>query len=340
MPIFNSYFILMKKPLIFLLCLIFTGLTSAEAQTKLVDVETKYPVAFATISFGNGNGLFADDEGSFIFTKKMYSDIDTLYISAIGYKDLKLPTENLAKTIELTPFIDALDEITLNAKPRGKFKIEKKKPTYHNDYHKCWLPTIESEIAVFFPNEKKTPKRLTEVYIPIKTEAKEWRTRNRKNTKKRKFSTLFRVQFYENINGKPGKVLTYNKIIFVATEKDEDFYTLDIREHNIYSPKNGVFVSIQIMGFTDAKGKLLPNKKYQEVKTRRGIVKVSTTFRPLLPFTDQISDKRTFVKRIFLNDGEWVLFDKKNVSKSKLLAAGMNNYGMGLKSENYYQNQD
>lgn len=270
----------------------------------------------------------------------MYSDIDTLYISALGYKDLKLPTENLSKIIALEPFADELEEITLNAKPKGKFKIREVDPIFHNDYHKCWLPTIESEIAVFFPNEKGLPKRITEVYIPIKTEAKDWRTRNRKNTKKRKFSTLFRVQFYENDNGKPGDVLTYSKIVFVATEKNEDYYTLDLKEHNIYSPKNGMFISVQVLGFTDDKGKLLPNKKYQEVKTVRGIVKVSTTFRPLLPFTNEIPEKRTFVKRVFLNGGEWILFDKKNISNSNLLATGMNNYGIGIKSEVYYQNQD
>ena len=147
------------------------------------------------------------------------------------------------------------------------------------------------------------------------------------------------MQFYANNNGQPGKALSYEKIVFVATEANEDYYSLDLEEYNIYSPKNGVFISIQIMGFANAKGKLLPNKKYQEVKTKRGIVKVSTTFRPLLPFTDQINSKRTFVKRIFLNGGKWILFDKQNISNSKLLAAGLNNYGMGLKSKNYYQNQ-
>ena len=329
----------MRKSLFILLVYYFVSLTSAEAQTKLIDKDTKYPVPFATISFGNGNGIFANDDGEFLFTKKMYSDIDTLYISALGYKNIKLPTTNLEKTISLESFADELDEVTLTATPKGKFKIEEVDPIHHNDYHQCWLPTIESEIAVFFPNAKKQPKRLTELYVPIKTEAKEWRKRNRKNTKKRKFSTLFRVQFYENDNGKPGKAITYEKIVFVATEKNEKFYTLDLEPYNIYSPKNGVFASIQIMGFTDANGKLLPNKKYQEIKTKRGIVKVSTTFRPLLPFTNKISSKRTFVKRIFLNGGEWILFDKQNVSKSKLLAAGLNNYGMGLKSKNYYQKQ-
>lgn len=313
---------------------------NVSAQTKLLDKESNNPVPFATISFGNGNGLFADDEGSFLFTKKMYSDIDTLYISSVGFKDFKIPTENLPKTITLEPFSNQLQEITITAKPKGKFRIKEIDPVFHNDYHQCWLPTIESEIAVFFPNKEKLPKRITKLYIPIKTEAKDWRTRNRKDTKKRKFSTLFRVQFYENIDGFPGEVINYGNIVFVATEENEKFYELNIKEHNIYIPKNGVFVSIQIMGFTDPKGKLLPNKKYQEVKTRRGIVKVSTTFRPLLPFTNTILEKRTFVKRIFLNDGNWILFDKKNISNSNLLAKGMNNYGIGLKAEVYYQNKD
>jgi hypothetical protein len=314
----------------------FTNLLTA--QTQLLDIETKYPVAFATVSFGNGNGLFADDEGVFVFTKKLYSDIDTLYISALGYKDLKLPTQDLPKTILLESFADELEEVSLTALPKGKFKIEEEEPIFHDDYHKCWLPTIESEIAVFFSNESQQTKRITEVYIPIKTEAKDWRTRNRKNTPKKEFSTLFRVQFYKNNEGFPGEPLTFSKMVFVATEENEDFYTLDIKDQNIFIPKDGIFVSIQVLGFTDDKGKLLPNKKYQEVKTRRGIVKVSTTFRPLLPFTNEMSGKRTFVKRIFLNDGDWILFDKQNISNSNLLATGMNNYGIGLKAEVYYEN--
>jgi len=305
------------------------------SQTTVLDKDTKYPVAFATISFGNGNGLFADDEGKFTFTKKLYKDIDTLYISALGFKDLKLPTEGLENTIYLESFFDELQEVIVKNKPKGKFKIKKIKPTLHNDYFKCWLPTIESEIAVFFPNEDKKTKRLTTLYLPIKTEAKAWRKRNRDKHKKRPFSTLFRVQFYENNNGLPGDVLTYEKVMFIANEKLERTYELDISKYDIYVPKDGVFASIQVLGYTDKKGKLLPNKKYQEIKTKRGIVKVSTTFRPLLPFTDALPNKRTYVKRIFLNGGQWQLFDKKNISKSNLLNSGLNNYGMGLKMEVY-----
>lgn len=319
---------------LFFLLTIFT-FSISYSQTKIIDKETSFPISYATISFGNGNGIFADDDGKFTFTKKLYHDIDTLYISSLGYKELKIATENLQDTILLESLSEELQEVIVQVKPSGKFKIEKLKPTLHDDYFKCWLPTIESEIAVFFPNDNQNPKQITTLYLPIKTEASNWNDRKKSNAKKRSFSTLFKVHFYENNNGLPGDVLSYEKIIFRVTEQSEDVFELDITENDIFIPKNGIFASIQILGYTDKQGKLLPNKKYQEVKTRKGIVKVSTTFRPLLPFTNKIPAKRTFIKRIFLNNNEWVRYEKKNIPRSKLLAEGLNNYGMGLKMKVY-----
>jgi hypothetical protein len=306
----------------------------AKAQNTTIVSENKAPVSYATISFGNGNGLFADDDGKFYFTKKLYKDIDTLYISAIGFNDLKLPTQNLPEIIKMTSSINTLDEVFIT-KPRGKFTIEKIKPTVHEDYYKCWLPTIESEIAVYFPNNSTKTQRLSNLQIPIKVEAKDWKKRKKKTSKKRAFSTLIKVNFYKNNNGLPGAVLTFDNVVFIANETHDKILEFDVTKHDIYMPKNGLFISLQVLGYTDAKGKLLPNKKYQEIKTKRGIVKVSTTFRPLLPFTDQIIEKRTFVRRVFLNGGQWVLFDKQNVDKSNLLKTGLNNYGLGLHLEVY-----
>ena len=324
----------MKLKYLYLVLFCFCSFITKAQNTTIVSETEEEPVSYATISFGNGNGLFADDAGQFYFTEKLYKDIDSLFISAIGFKDLKLATLNLPETIVMKSSINTLDEVFLS-KPKGKFKIEKMKPTVHEDYYKCWLPTIESEIAVYFPNSSTKTQRLSSLQIPIKVEAKDWDKRKRKTSKKRPFSTLFKVNFYKNNNGLPGDVLTYENAVFIANEKNEKILEFDVTEYDIYMPKNGLFISLQVLGYTDANGKLLPNKKYQEIKTKRGIVKVSTTFRPLLPFTDQIPEKRTFVRRIFLNNGQWTLFDKQNVAKSNLLKVGLNNYGLGLNLEVY-----
>jgi len=324
------------------LIVLFTCLLSSIAfsQTTIVDKENKNPVSYATVSFGNGNGIFADDEGKFTFTKKLYADIDTLFISALGYKDYKIATIDLTDTVGLDAFQDALDEVLLRYTPKGKSKNVTLKPTVHDDYYQCWLPTIESEIAVYFDNENPAkPKKVNTLLLPIKVEAKDWSKRKTKTSNKIPFSTLFRVQFYENEDGLPGDVLTYDKIIFRVTEASESIFEVDVSSNNIFIPKDGMYVSLQVLGYTDKAGKLLPNKKYREVKTARGIIKVSTTFRPLLPFTDKIKTPKTYVKRVFLNNNQWVLFDKKNIQDSNLLKAGLNNYAIGLGLQVYKEEE-
>lgn len=301
------------------------------SQTKIKDAQSSYPVSYATVSFNNGNGLFANDEGEFVFTKKLYPDIDTLYISALGYKDFKIATSNLPNTILMATETNALDEVLITAKTNRKFKEEKIKPYLDDDYYHCWLPTIESEIAVYFTNPDAALKKITKVLFPITLESKDWDKRKRSNADKKPFSTLFKVNFYNNENGFPGKEIINRTIVFRVTEKDGDQFTLDVTDEDIFIPESGFFVSLQVLGYTDDKGKLLSNKKYKEIKSNDGsIIKIPTNFRPLLPFTDKIPQSKTFVKRVFINGNQWTRFEKGSNFQSTLLQSGHNNYGIGL----------
>ena len=316
------------QQLILYLGILYSGF--AVSQTRIKDAQSKTPIAYATVSFGNGHGIFADDEGMFVFSKKLYPDVDSLFISALGYKDVSIAANNLSETINLEPYIDQLDEVVINVTINRKCKEETLKPYLDDDYYKCWLPTIESEIAVFFNNTDSQLKQISTVHFPITLESKDWKKRKRSNANKREFSTLFKVKFYKNNNGFPGEVLTYDNIVFVATEKHGDAYELDVSKHNLYIPENGFFVSIQVLGYTDKTGKLLPNKKYKEIKTARGIVKIPTNFRPLFPFTDEIEAHNTYIKRVFLDNNKWVQFKKGSGIESSLLKSDLTNYGVGL----------
>jgi len=308
------------------------------SQTKVIDSETRYPVSYATISFGNGQGIFADDEGTFVFTKKLYPDVDSLFISALGFKDLYTSTENLPKIILMEAEASELEEIVLKVKIDRKFKKEEVKPYLDDNYYKCWLPTIESEIAVFFPNENDKLKKITSVIFPLALESRDWDKRKRSNADKRPFSTLFKVKFYKNQRGFPGKVMNTSNIVFRATEKNGDEYELEVEERDLFFPKDGFFVSLQVLGYTDKNGKLLPNKKYKEIRGRNGTVKIPTNFRPLLPFTDEIEGHRTYIKRVFISGNNWVQFKKGNGIESTLLRNNINNYGVGI-NYNEYKNE-
>ncbi|WP_223033864.1 peptidase associated/transthyretin-like domain-containing protein [Hanstruepera marina] len=305
----------------------------SSAQVTIKNGKTQDGIPYATVSFGNGQGIFADDEGVFIFTKKLYPDVDTLFVTSLGYKDVTVPTSELSDTILMDEEVSQLNEVVLIADNR-KFTEETLKPYLDDDYYHCWLPTIESEIAVIFRNPDTDLKKLSTIHFPITLESKDWKKRKKKNAEKKPFSTLFKVKFYENNNGLPGQVLTYDNIVFKATEKNGDVHNLDVSAYNITFPENGFFVSLQVLGYTDTQGKLLPNKKYKEIKSKNGIVKIPTNFRPLLPFTSEIPEHRTYIKRVFINGNNWVQFRKGNI-ESGLFSAGLNNYGIGISYKVY-----
>ncbi len=300
----------------------------SQAHT-IVDASGQRGIAYATISFGNGNGIFADADGLFKFPKKLYKDIDSLYISALGYKETALSTSALPATIRLIQHIDELQEVVITSENLGPYKKRKKNPIIHNDYFRCWLPTVESEIAVFFDKKATHPIKITHVTLPVMMESKKG------SGKKQSFSTLFKMQFYKNEKGYPGKRLPGDAIIFRITNKDKSNFELDITERKVFIPEEGIFIAIQVLGYTDAAGKLQHTKKYHEVATRKGIVKVSTTFRPLLPFTNKIAHPQTFTRRIFFKNRTWLRFDKEYSEGNNLIKGNHINYGMGIKTHEY-----
>ncbi len=302
--------------------------TVCSAQITIKNSKNGDAISYATVSFGDGQGVFADDEGVFFYSEKIYQGIDTLFITALGYKPVTVLTATISNSILMDEEVSQLNEVILLADNR-KFKEEALKPYLDDDYYHCWLPTIESEIAVFFSNPDDALKKLSTIHFPITLESKDWEKRKRKNAEKEPFSTLFKVKFYKNENGLPGNVLTYENIVFRATEKDGDAHNLDVSSYDIFYPENGFFVSIQVLGYTDKQGKLLPNKKYKEIKGRNGMVKIPTNFRPLLPFTDEISAHNTYIKRVFISGNNWVQFKKGNI-ESGLFKAGLTNYGVGI----------
>ncbi|WP_459209909.1 peptidase associated/transthyretin-like domain-containing protein [Aquimarina rhabdastrellae] len=317
----------MRVLILFLLLVSLKGYTQL---VQIVDKDQKQPVSYATISFGNGNGIFADSQGKFFFLKKLYADIDTLYISSIGYQDLKIATKQLPKQLFLTPEVSSLKEVYITAKKKGKYTIKKIDAKAHNDYFKSWLPTVESEIAVYFPYQEEKSSKIASIFFPIKKE--ESRTHKGKNAS---FSTLFKLQFYQNDHGQPGQRLFYDNIFFTVTHKDKSIFELDISDHEVFIPKEGIFIAIQVLGYTDKKGELQKSPKYHIVKTKRGNVKISTTFRPLLPFTNKFENDRTFVRRIFYKNRTWQKFDSTYSKTNNLVLSKYNNYGMGVKLHLY-----
>ncbi|WP_378187920.1 hypothetical protein ACE939_05865 [Aquimarina sp. W85] len=303
-----------------------TIMVSYGQRYRLTDPILKEAVSYATISFGNGNGMFADAKGFFNFSPDRYKDIDTLYITAVGYKDKIVATRTMPPIMIMEQDVAQLQEVYLTGERKRKYKVKKIASKVHSDYFKCWLPTVESEIGVYFSKPSNVPVKIASVSLPVKMEAS-----RSSSGKVQSFSTLFKMQFYSSVNGAPGPRLMYEDIIFRITEKDKANFELDISKYNVYVPAEGIFVSIQVLGYTDSKGNLQDTRKYHEVETPKGFVKISTTFRPLLPFTEKIDGYRTYTRRIFYKNRTWQRFDTEYTKGNSLIQRGLTNYGMGVR---------
>ncbi len=317
-----------SKYLLCVLILFFTNIIVAQT-ISIMDGLNRESIPFATISFGNGLGNFADDDGKFSFSKEKYSDVDTLFISAMGYVEKAVLTATLPKEVLLKPSVAQLNEVVVSAPKEGKFRFKKQKPKTNTDLFASWLPTVESEVAVLFKRYEDMPTQISKLLLPINAESKY------KSKGKGKFATIFRVNFYKNNNGSPGESICYENVVFSMDEKEDKVFELDILDKFIYVPENGLFISIQVLGYENSKGRLAQTKQYREIKTARGIQKISTSFRPLLPFTNELPMQNTYVRRIFLNKKKWQIFDKSYNAKSKLIQTGHRNYGMGAEFKVY-----
>jgi len=252
----------------------------------------------------------------------------------MGYKELGLLAAAVNETMYLIPATDQLETIIVNATLEGKFKERELKPTYHDSYFNCWLPTVESEIAVRFNRVDEQPTQIATLQIPVVVE----KSQVSKKGKLRAFSTLFRVLFYDvAAGGEPVKKSLYPNHTFIVNQETDEIYELNIEHLNITIPKGGLFAALQVLGYTDDKGALIDAKKYREIKTRSGFTKVSTTYRPLLPFTETITDRDTYVRRIFLNDRAWQIFDLSYNPNSALVRSGHDNYGLGATFKVFYR---
>ena len=308
--------------------IVFTIGISAQTIT-IRDSLNSEPIPFSTISFGNGLGNFADEEGQFNFSMEKYNDVDTLFISAMGYTEKAVLTNGLPESLLLKPKVSQLTEVVVSVTKEGKFKFRKQKPLSHSDLFASWLPTVESEVAILIKRHEDKPSQISKLLLPINAESKY------KSKGKGKFATIFRINFYKNQNGFPGAPMGYENVVFSIDEKKDKVFELDILSKSVYIPENGLFVSLQVLGYENSKGRLAQTKQYREIKTARGIQKISTSFRPLLPFTNQLPMKNTYVRRIFLNKKKWQVFDKSYNAKSKLIQTGHRNYGIGAEFKVY-----
>lgn len=87
-------------------------LTAQDISGKILDDDTGHPIPYASIQFGQNNGVISNEEGLFsIYTKKV---VDSLVIGSLGYETVLLSQFGKDMEIRLKPESTKLHEVYLS----------------------------------------------------------------------------------------------------------------------------------------------------------------------------------------------------------------------------------
>ncbi|SDH88035.1 carboxypeptidase-like regulatory domain-containing protein [Winogradskyella thalassocola] len=298
-----------------------------ETIITVSDELTALPIAYVNISFGDKDGIYTDNNGQ--FNLRLIAS-DSMQLSALGYETKIVFVDSIKEQlIVLNPVTTQLEEVVLSDKKR-KFKTEKTKPINDKDFLNSYRNPIGSEIACLIENNfSDNEVQIKSIIIPSYNKTMDFSGKKKQVLKRHPFATLYSISFYTNENGLPGKEITTESIVILFNEKT-DKLNIDLEQHQIYLPKNGLYLALLNLGPADAEGNLIPTSPFYEKETKEGLYKFPKHIKPYFPVNYSKNTNSTYRRSRFDNDKTWTVFYLNEGKKDRI-----NNITLGTEVKIY-----
>jgi hypothetical protein len=298
------------KFLILSLCfLVNSSIDKNQTLVTVTDKVTELPISYVNISFGDNDGIYTNENGQFNLN---LITADKMSLSALGYKTKTVISDSITnQVIFLDPENTLLEEVILDNFKR-KFKIQKTKPINDKDYLNSYRNPIGNEIACFIENRfNDNDIQLKSITIPSYNKTMDLTGPRKQILKRHPFSTLYKINFYENDNGLPGNHIKTENITVLFNEKT-DKLKIDLETHQIYIPQTGCFISLLNLGPADENGVLIPTSPFYERKTKKGTFQFPKHIRPYFPVNYDKNEHNTYQRSTFGTNNVWEVFYLNN----------------------------
>ena len=231
----------------FFLFIAFFSINSIFSQHIVLDSLTKEPIPFPLVStakehssfYANVNGIF-ELQGNFNYEK--------VEISCLGYEPYIKKINILPDTIFLKPKIEHLKEIVIQ-NTSTKFK----KIGFLKKSNLDWFINSKTQIGILIiPKKANIESKIEKINIPITKKIMKYHNRP--------FKSVFKINTYTNKNGFPNTSISEKPFIIKCNQDSEKIVTIDISNEQVYLPKEGLFLTIEMIGEIDEKGNILELK--------------------------------------------------------------------------------
>jgi hypothetical protein len=211
------------------------NLTIKRAVLSATDLQ---PVKFASVAIRNSNnGTYTNLSGEFTIS---CSNVDSLAISAIGYKKSIYHCASLPDTILLKDEMAQLPEIVVSSRERKQRSV----PMGLHSMKRTGAYTGAIAAALYIANTERLNVSISKAFFQLSKVT--WIY----STKPKLYKLLVRLKLYKRneFDKGPGEEITTNNIVEEVSEKQTEivFY---IESLNIELPADGIFIALEFLGY-------------------------------------------------------------------------------------------
>jgi hypothetical protein len=265
----------------------------------------KKPIEFASIFFKN-KGTYSNEKGKFELD---IINLDTIYVSAIGYKLFKVSTRDLTDTIFLSSDTISLKEVYVKNEMLKKYKTVKNKVINYNKFLHGFRTSAGDQIAVYVENKYSEHKvKLKSITIPLYLKSINTNIFNKAQvTRKKEFKTFFKLSFCANKEGVPGELLNEKTLIIEIDDYSTSNFKIDLIKYNVFLPNDGCFIVVENIGEKN------PNTNTFKLDSDY-LTEANKLVLPEFQITDKINKNYTFYKNSFKYKNVWYDVTSLNIT--------------------------
>ncbi|MEP7164147.1 MAG: carboxypeptidase-like regulatory domain-containing protein [Ferruginibacter sp.] len=213
--------------------------SQSRVRGKVINIKDKKVIAFANITVGGTKRkAMSDASGNFTLTLNGFMANDSIFISSVGYKSLKLPVRDAIFKDEF-----GLDEEAREMQPVILYSKEEAigSGSEITGYFRAWNPRkTGGEIGKIFHVDHNN----------YRLERVRFKVNNRCDT------CLVRLHIREVVDEQPGEEILYDSISTFVNRLafDDKFSEFDLRPYNLVLKKKNVFVGLEVLNCSKRDG--------------------------------------------------------------------------------------
>lgn len=227
----------------FLFLLPFSAISQTHIKGKVINVKDGKPVAFASVGIGASrkrSNALSDAAGYFDLALNGQKNNDSLFITSIGFKSLKITLLDALSKTEF-PMFEQATELP---------------PVILKSYTTEEAVGSNSEVTGYFRswNHNKTGGEIGKMFYVNHDEYKLDRVRFKVNNQCD--TCQIRLHIREMVNDLPGEEILYDSISTEVKKLsfDDKFSEFDLRPYEVILKNKSIFVSLEILGCSKANG--------------------------------------------------------------------------------------